>query len=347
MSQALTLNEELEKFYSTKFYFSYSSISKILLSPRLFYNHYVLNEKEDSTGPHLVAGKALHCLLFEPEKFDDYFIMIPGKIPTDSNKIILDHIFMTKYLPMQNTSLSLEDFSQDILNQLLNNNLYQNLTDDKKDPSITGDSKRLEKILTDNNKEYFEFLKLKELKTVIDKTVKEKADEGVEVLKANKAVRALLQLDKDENSNVKVFSELKLQYDSEQYDFGYKGILDNVVVDEEAKRIFINDLKTTNKSIQDFPNSVEYYRYDIQASIYRLLVINNFIKNKEDADDWEILITFIVIDKYNQVYPYQVSDETLVDWESNFYDIVKQVDYHYRHRDYTLPYQLALGNVKL
>jgi hypothetical protein len=233
------LNEELEKFYSTKFYFSYSSISKILLSPRLFYNHYVLNEKEDSTGPHLVAGKALHCLLFEPEKFDDYFIMIPGKIPTDSNKIILDHIFMTKYLPMQNTSLSLEDFSQDILNQLLNNNLYQNLTDDKKDPSITGDSKRLEKILTDNNKEYFEFLKLKELKTVIDKTVKAAAEVSVEVIKSDKNIMALLQLGHNNSQNVYVHNELKLQYDSEQYDFGYKGIIDNVVVDEEASKLNI------------------------------------------------------------------------------------------------------------
>ena len=43
------LNEELERFYSEKFYFSYSSINKLLFSPRVFYNHYILKQKEDST----------------------------------------------------------------------------------------------------------------------------------------------------------------------------------------------------------------------------------------------------------------------------------------------------------
>jgi len=144
-----------------------------------------------------------------------------------------------------------------------------------------------------------------------------------------------------------VFNELKLQSNSEQYDFGYKAIVDNVVIDENIKTVFINDLKTTNKSIQDFPNSVDYYRYDIQAVMYMILTYNEFIKNRPDNKDWNFVITFIVIDKYNQVYPFQVSDQTLANWESSFYGVLEKVDYHFRHRDYTLPYELAVGNVKL
>lgn len=332
------LNEELERFYSEKFYFSYSSINKLMYSPQAFYSHYILKQKEDKTDAHLIAGRALHCLLFEPDKFDDYFVLLPGKIPTESNKVIIDHIFTNHYIPMNNNSLSLEDFPQEILNQLLVNNLYQSL---KTDPQ------RLEKILTDNNKEYFNFLKIRETKTVIDPAVKQQAETSVEVLRNNQKVKALLQLDHDNSQNVTVFKELPLTYDSDKYDFGYKGILDNVVVDENIQTVFINDLKTTNKSIQDFPNSVDYYRYDIQAVIYSILAYNEFIKNKPDAEKWKIVVTFIVIDKYNQVYPFQVSDETLAKWEDNFYDIVKQLEYHYRHRDYTLPYELAVGNVKL
>jgi orotate phosphoribosyltransferase len=58
--------------------------------------------------------------------------------------------------------------------------------------------------------------------------------------------------------------------------------LDNVVVDHNSKTIFINDLKTTGKSIQDFPESVEYYKYWMQAVIYVMLASEKFLKDKQD-----------------------------------------------------------------
>jgi hypothetical protein len=138
----LTGSDELEQFYKKKFYFSYSSINKLLYSPVAFYNHYVLNQREDSTDAHLVAGRALHCLLLEPDNFDDYFITLPGKMPSDNPKKIIDNIFRI-HSGIGNNSLLLEDYSTDILTQLLTANLYQ---------SLKTDQQRLEKILTDENK---------------------------------------------------------------------------------------------------------------------------------------------------------------------------------------------------
>jgi hypothetical protein len=65
----MTLNgsDEMERFYQKKFYFSYSGLNKLLYSPAMFYNHYVLNQREDSKDAHLVGGSVLHCLLFEPD----------------------------------------------------------------------------------------------------------------------------------------------------------------------------------------------------------------------------------------------------------------------------------------
>ena len=103
----LISSEEIQKFYEEKFYFSYSSINKLLFSPRLFYTHYILKQREDSVDAHLVAGRATHCLLLEPERFDEQFIMLPGKIPTDSNRSLLDHIYNTYYLSMNNSALEL------------------------------------------------------------------------------------------------------------------------------------------------------------------------------------------------------------------------------------------------
>lgn len=337
--QTISSNEELEKFYSETFYFSYSSINKLLYSPRWFYDHYILKMREDSTDAHLVAGRALHCLLFEEEKFDDYFLKLPGTVPSENNRSVIDHIFTKVYLPLQNDSLTLDDFHTEILTQLSTINLHQ---------SLKTDQQRIEKIVTVPHSEYFEFLKAKETKTVIDQKTLDSCKVSVEALKENKTVRQLLQLDNLNAEGIKVLNEQDLKTQPFTYKFGFKGVLDNVVIDYNSKTLFINDLKTTGKNIQDFPESVEYYRYWIQAVMYQQLAWFNYLKDLPDLSEWKIAITFIVIDKYNQIYPYQVSSDSLALWRERFeVNVLPKLEYHYNNKDYSLPYELALGNVML
>ena len=333
--QISTGSNELDNFYKKEFNFSYSSINKLLFSPRMFYNHYVLKQKEDSTDSHLVIGRVLHCLLLEPANFDNQFAVMTSKIPSENNKKIIDNIFRN-YLVNQNNTLTLEDYSKDILTHLLTINLHQ---------SLKTDQQRLDKILTDENNEYFEFLKLSLGKTVIDQTILDNCKMSLDVIKANDDVRALLQLDKiQEDDEIEVYNELIVSMSDKNLPFGFKGVLDNVVVDHNSKTLFINDLKTSGKSIQDFPESVDYYKYWIQGTIYVMLASEKFLKDKQD---WNVELTFIVIDKYNQVYPYQVSSESLSKWKIDFEKIVTQIRWHYDNKQYDLPYDLALGNVKL
>ena len=333
--QISTGSNELDNFYKKDFYFSYSSINKLLFSPRMFYNHYVLKQKEDSTDSHLVIGRVLHCLLLEPANFDNQFAVMTSKIPSENNKKIIDNIFRN-YLVNQNNTLTLEDYSKDILTHLLTINLHQ---------SLKTDQQRLDKILTDENNEYFEFLKLSLGKTVIDQTILDNCKMSLDVIKANDDVRALLQLDKiQEDDQIEVYNELVISIPNKSLPFGFKGVLDNVVVDHNSKTIFINDLKTSGKSIQDFPESVDYYKYWIQGTIYVMLASEKFLKDKQD---WNVQLTFIVIDKYNQVYPYQVSSESLNKWKIDFEKIITQIRWHYDNKEYNLPYDLALGNIKL
>jgi len=331
-------SEELTQFYKNKFYFSYSSINKLLFSPRSFYSHYVLNQREDSIDPHLVGGRVLHCLLLEPENFEKDFILMPDKFPTDSNRILIDNIFKN-YLSIENNTLLLEEFQKEILTDLSNSNLYQTLKTDQQ---------RLDKILTDQNKNYFEFLKTKQDKALVDPIIYANCIETVAMLKSNLEVRALLYLDKEiSDDHITVFNELPLKHNVNNLPFGYKGILDNVVIDTDSKTIFINDLKTTGKGLLDFPETVKYYKYWIQASMYYHLIYDKYVKDKPDAKDWNIVITFIVVDKYNQIYPFQVSQESLAAWLKDFDKIIDIVKYHYENKDFTLPYELAIGNVKL
>jgi len=327
-------SDELQAFYKKKFYFSYSGINKLLFSPSLFYNHYILNQREDSTDTHLVAGRVLHCLLLEEDKYDDNFVTLPGKIPTDSQKKIIDTIF--KYhLILGNNLLPLNYYSQEILSNLLTNNLYQ---------SLKTDLQRIEKILTQENIEYFDFLKISLDKTVVDEPTLALCKVSLEVLKTNQNVRDLLQMDKEDlDTTIEVYNELFIKAERNGEPFGFHGMLDNVVIDHNTKTIFINDLKTLGKSIQDFPDSVAYYRYWIQVVIYMELAKERFAEFK----DYAFQITFIVIDKYNQVYPYQVSEETLEKWKIDFNDVITKIEWHYNNKRYDLPYDLALSNIKL
>ena len=338
MIQTLIGSNELDAFYKEKFYFSYSSISKLLFSPAAFYNHYVLKQREDVVAPHLVSGRVLHCLLFEPEKYNDNFISMPGKIPTDSQRKIIDNIFR-KYLEINNNTLSLADFSDDILTELLTANLYQ---------SLKTDLQRIEKILTEENKNYFKFLIDSQDKTIVDEPTLNNCKSGVEALKSNEEVRSLLQLDKSEaDVHIESYSELPIEVDAEHLPFGFKGILDNIIIDKESKTIFINDLKTTGKPLVDFPESVQYYKYWVQAMVYVKLTYDKFLKDLPDLNEWNLYFTFIVIDKYNQVYPFQVSMETMTIWQQDFEELTDILKYHYENKDFKLPYELAKGNVKL
>ena len=263
---------------------------------------------------------------------------MPGKLPTDSQRNIIDNIFRI-HCGIGNNSLLLEDYSQDILTQLLTANLYQ---------SLKTDAQRLEKILTEENKEYFEFLKLSLEKTIVDEPTLNGCKVQVEILKSNEDVRALLQLDKTEkDDHIEVFNELYIKIDHEQLPFGLHGFLDNVVIDKESKTIFVNDLKTTGKSIQDFPEAVEYYKYWIQAVIYLVLAAEKFLKDVPDKHEWKIQVTFIVIDKYNLVYPFQVSEESMSEWKEKFREVLIKATWHYNNKKYNLPYDLAVGNVIL
>ena len=62
-------------FYDKKFYFSYSSLSKLLWNPVAFYHIYVLGLREEKITPSLLNGKVIHALLLSMDVFNDMFII--------------------------------------------------------------------------------------------------------------------------------------------------------------------------------------------------------------------------------------------------------------------------------
>lgn len=325
-------------FYSKPFYLSYSGLNKILYSPTLFYRHYILQQKEEKLESYLIDGKVIHSLILG--NFDDLFILMPTTLPTGNTRIVVDKI----YDRVKEGPGLLENYSIEIIEILKEINLHQSLTDDKKAPNKTGDQKRLEKILTDDAKSYFEFLKIKGDKDLIDSDTLNRCSEAVMVIRDDKISADLLGLFTNEMDNVDIYNEILLFTETDKA-FGLKGIIDNIKIDHDKKIIFINDIKTTSKTISDFQETVEFYNYWAQAAIYERLVRYNFLIVNEP--DWKIIFTFVVIDKYNQVYPFEVSQDTIQKWQLKLEDNLNEASWHYTQKNYSLPYKFASGKVIL
>lgn len=321
-----------EEFYLKPFNFSYSGLSRLLYSPKLFYSHYVLQQKEEKLDSHLIEGKVIHCLLLDNDKFDEQFVVSPLSLPSDNPKIVVDRVF--KYAQETNSlDQELRSFDNVILDVLKEINLHQ---------SLKTDEQRIEKLVTDQTVSYFNFLKEKGKKDVIDTEMYDRCLDSVQILRQNQEVVKVLDL--YGNSGATAYSEYPIQIDLPEYPFGLKGILDKVLVHESNKTIVINDLKTTGKTVADFAETVDYYNYWLQAAVYKKLVMTKF---NVDAS-WKIEFNFIVIDKYKQTYVFPVSDETMNKWYlTGLSNTLAKAKYHYDKRDYSLPYDMAISKVVL
>jgi hypothetical protein len=315
-----------ERFYENKFYFSYSGLNKLLYSPSVFYNHYILNQREDRTDAHLVEGRLLHCLLLDAESFDKQFVLSSGTVPTGSTKQLIDRVFKSA-VEQRRTDESMSSFQSEILDVLKDINLHQRLKTDEQ---------RIEKILTDDAISYFEFLKNRSGKDVIDEDTYNRMRESVNVIRSNPM--AMYTLEGIDAYNIS--SELALQVDIGDRPFGLKGILDRLVIDAAGPRIV--DLKTTSKTIADFKDTVEYYGYWMQAAIYHKMACEMYGFNKKGLG-----FTFLVIDKYQQVYSFDVSEITMLLWRERLEEKLNVAEYHYTNRYFALPYEFATNKIVL
>lgn len=336
MQESIQIMEE--DFYSKPFSFSYSSLNKLMWNPQAFYQMYVLGNREEKLDSYLVNGKIIHALLLEEDKFLDQFVISPTKLPTDSTKSVIDRVFAhaQELQASGDQRTNLVDYSNAILDVLLDINLHQ---------SLKTDQQRLDKILTLDSLSYWDFLKNKGSKTLIDQTTYDFCKTGVDLIKSNKQICTLLGCQVNDFENKEVFNEWPLECKLKDKPFGLKGIIDNLVFDHDNKIIYINDIKTTSKDLKDFSESVEFYNYWMQAAIYITMVETKFANLIEKG--YQISFHFVVIDKLYQVYAFPVKIETLKIWFTKLAISLEKAEWHYTNKSYDLPYDFATGVVTL
>ena len=323
--------QQEEKFYANKkFCFSYSSLNKLLFSPSLFYKDYILFDREVRTDKHLVEGKLVHCLLFEPENLHKKFNIVPGKAPSDNIRKVM------KDMSIHTNAETLDLCEIQALESLKTLNLFQ---------SLKTDAQRLNKVITEDNEPYWKFLSNTNI-DVVDQDTLQNCIGKVAILEDNKDVTELFKTTETdfELDNITTHSEQYLKSDLQKMPFGLHGYVDYYQVDTDKKEVIICDLKTSGKTITDFSESVDYYNYWLQAAIYSKLVYDTL---GDDKDEYKILFKFIVIDKYNQVYVFDVSDQSMNDWADGLGGSLKTAEFHYNSKNYSLPMEFLVNKVKL
>ena len=327
-----------EEFYKKKFNFSYSSLNKLLWNPQAFYQLYILGNKEEKIESYLVNGKIIHALLLEPEKFDDQFVVSPDNLPTGNARIVVDRVFAHHQELSKNGDdrIQLHEFSDAVLDVMKDMNYHQ---------SLKTDQQRLDKILTNEMAGYWNFLRTKGNKTLIDQESLTFCKTAVDIIKLNPEICNLIGCNISEFENKEVYNELPLECNIAGKPFGLKGIIDNVVINHDERIIYINDIKTTSKDLKDFPDTVEYYNYWMQAAIYFTMFTIKFI-NLIDRG-YQVKFHFIVIDKNYQAYPFRVSDSTMENWFVRFQEVLDKANWHYQTARFDLPYEFAVGKVTL
>jgi len=298
----------------------------------MFYNHYILKQREDRTDSHLIDGKVIHGLLLNDGSFEENFILLPSTLPTGNSRTVVDKVYSQAEDPG-----TLADYGTEILNTLKEINLHQ---------SLKTDDQRLSKIITEETISYFEFLKSKGNRDLIDSETLQRCNEAVTLLKADSKVCELLGLYRSEMENIDMFNEIELSSDKVGIeDIDLKGIADSIQINHDKKTVYINDLKTTGKTITDFPETVKFYNYSMQAAIYTRLVKE--VYKQIITPEWTVVFNFIVIDKYNQVYCFEVSPTTLEIWDFELSDKLVEMYWHYKNNNYSLPYNFATSLVIL
>jgi hypothetical protein len=318
---------------------SYSALVKLCKNPRQFHKEYILGEREILEKSYFKKGGLFHLFVLEPENFDEKFVLLPGKLPTDSVQQVIRDVWESYKLNSEEEdrkNVELTDFNNEILAHLKEINLYQSYKTDKQ---------RLDKVACDEGKLYFTTLRDADnyKKVIVDTQTVEEGEAKATIMLQNEWIKEMLT----ETGTAVVRKEIELEAELKNYSFNLKGIIDLLKVDYENETIHIIDFKTTSKSIEQWrANFLESeYLYWLQMMIYKELVLGLVPEDSKTA--WTFKIWFPVIDKDNQVYIFPVSANTLHESQLKTLGVFDIADWHIKNGEYDLPYNYAKGIVEL
>ncbi len=335
------------KLKENTFAFSPSSLKKLIDTPMLFFKEHVCDDIENKTTAGTERGTLVHTLLLEPDEFEKRYAILPENMQAPTDRMLT---LITKVLELGGDSSVLHDYKQDILDLMVLDNYHQTLADDKKNVALTGDFKRLEKVLTEENVTYFMVMHQNIGKKIITQNMKDEAQ-----LKAD--VIGLIQGSENfqiENDLQDIAFELDLFATIPEFKYPVHAIIDCLKIDTEKKKLIITDLKTTGSSLEAVIKwDIEKYRYGIQAAI-NFICVKEFAKSEAvladipNIGEFEVEFNFAFIDSNNSGYVLPVSHPTMEKYILETCNYLNEIAHeHLELFDFSAPLQFLKNNVIL
>lgn len=269
--------EQLNKIiddYRNCQYLNYSTLSQIDSDPSRL--------QEEKKGVALKRGSEFEDLLFFGDLFNHYYIVEEDVAPTATS---LDLVEFAK-----DHNLSLEDALE-----------TKNDSGDYVFWKGVKDPKTRAKKINETLENYLDFLIQSEGKKIVNKFDYESYREGVLILRTN-------EFSKDYIKNGEPQKPFYVKLNGVQY----KILLDYII--ETENDVWPVDLKTTSKSIYSAENSIFFYRWDIQSSLYTS-VLREFYPNKTVHPLTNIIYSF----KDKKVLPVKYSEDQIKRSKFGFY----------------------------
>ena len=189
------------------------------------------------------------------------------------------------------------------------------------------DETRINKIMS-LGAPYWELLRQTE-KFVITEDQKLLMDACMHGIKSHKKAKHLMFA--ENTPKVMYYNELEVHFRDDQYCFQLKSKIDRIELDHANQTFRIIDLKTTAKSLGQFKESFEKYRYARQMAFYNVA-----------AQEWLNQNGYLVYTPLSPVICavetkgahraglFQLSDETLAQGVDEMHSLLKRLDHHFR-----------------
>ena len=264
---------------------SFSKLSLFSKDPSLFRAKYITKTLKETKSNALNMGSLVDLLLFSRIKFHDFYVI--GDEPIVSGKM---GDFIKSYANLK----ALQDINIPFEMSLIKEQDMDLLQCAYKDAAfkIGFDGVFEDFTKESKNQEYFVYLYNKAFgvsKTYISDQEYVTAEAIGKALKTNKFTKDWFEMPGE--------SQKEISWLHEQSTIPFLSILDSLKIDDLNKIIYIDDVKTTGKKLINFHESIEEYRYDWQAALYKK-AIEYLINTGSLPKDYKIVNRIIGIETY-------------------------------------------------
>lgn len=294
-----------EKEYRALEIDSYSSLKVFSEDRKKYYRKFILKEilKEDET-PETKFGSLVDCLRFTPEEYENRYCLALSQIPTGQYGKFVDELWKVTLNSINSdgeVTRNLDSMLEDAYNTVKFDK-DGNIVDFKRDSLEV--AKR--KFLGSELETHYRQLRESYGKTIIELSELENAQKIVQELKGNFATKEVTNLVTDKRFTVHyqfpIIGELDASI-TKSTPYKLKCLIDQLLIDNEKKIIYIYDLKTAWDNEQQFQYNYLKYKYYLQMAVYFYLVVEWKKKIKEIADYAVMFPRFIVAESTNYKNP--------------------------------------------